>query len=133
MMWSAIWPALLLQAAPATPQVDCDNAMTQAAMNLCAGRDFQAADRALNRQWTKTAAEMRRRDKAMTRDDGRPGYFDALLDAQRKWLAYRDAHCRAEGYMARGGSMEPMLVGTCKADLTRKRTAQLRDLIEWGN
>jgi len=118
--------ALLLMVAPA---VDCDAALTQTDMNLCARREYEAADQRLNAQWRLTAAEMKRRDRAQRPDDGRPGYFAALLEAQRSWLAYRDAHCRTAGYYARGGSMEPMLVSFCLADLTAARTAQLKDLI----
>lgn len=108
--------------------LDCDSAMTQTDMNQCAAREYYQADRALNAQWVKTAAAMRKRDETRF-GDGRPGYFETLLEGQRAWLKYRDAHCRAEGYYARGGSLEPMLVATCKADLTRKRTQDLRDLV----
>ena len=53
-----------------------------------------------------------------------------MLEAQRGWLRYRDAHCRVDGYTARGGSLEPLLVATCKARLTRMRTEELRELVE---
>ncbi|MFZ1741705.1 MAG: lysozyme inhibitor LprI family protein, partial [Pontixanthobacter sp.] len=42
----------------------------------------------------------------------------------------RDAHCRSEGYYAYGGSLEPLLVSSCKAQLTRQRTDQLVELVE---
>jgi len=105
--------------------------MTQTDMNICAGQDFVEADAELNAQWSITAASMRRRDADTTySDDGRAPYFEVLLAAQRAWLTFRDAHCISEGYEARGGSMEPMLVAGCRAALTRERTQQLRDLIE---
>lgn len=129
--------AVLLTAA-AAGEADyprCDQAKAdqgiQSAMTICAHRDFLEADSAMNAQWAETAKEMKNRDLlAETFDDGRPGYFEALLDAQRKWIAFRDAQCVSEGYYARGGSMEPMLVGLCKAQLTRERAEQLRDLVE---
>jgi len=62
--------------------------------------------------------------------DQRPGFFKSLLEAQRGWLRYRDAHCRVDGYAARGGSLEPLLVATCKTRLTRLRTAELKELVE---
>lgn len=126
---------LLMQASAqaAEPQVDCENAMTQMAMNICAGRDYEAADRKLNAVWDKVSTEMKRRDKIDITEDDRPGYFQTLLTAQRAWLVYRDTHCRSEGYLARGGSMEPMLVSTCLAHLTRERTEQLNELIDWPN
>lgn len=119
-------------AAPA--QVDCAEPVTQLAMNICAARDYETADGELNAQWSATAAIMRKRDSAIDRaHDSRPGYFQTMLEAQRAWLRFRDAHCTSEGFHARGGSMEPMLVSSCKAELTRQRTAQLRALADWGH
>lgn len=130
-----ILTALMLQATAqaAQPQVDCEEPMTQSAMNICAGRDYRRADAALNRAYDKVAAEMKRLDADTQFDDGRPTYFQTLLTAQRAWLVYRDTHCRSEGYLARGGSMEPMLVSGCKAQLTKERTQKLRELLEWPN
>ena len=90
------------------------------------------ADAALNAQWRLTRQAMRERDSEADKPDwdDRPGYFDTLLEAQRAWITYRDAHCRSEGYSARGGSLEPLLVSTCKTHLTKLRTAQLRELAE---
>ena len=45
--------------------------------------------------------------------DGRPGYYQALLDAQRAWIKYRDLECRIEGYAMRGGSAESMMISGC--------------------
>lgn len=126
----SILVALLLAQAGAA-KVDCANAITQMDMNFCAAQDFVAADLELNAQWSVTAAAMRRRDAETGEPaDGRARYFGQLLTAQRAWLAYRDAHCTSEGFTARGGSMEPMLVSSCRATLMRQRTQQLRDLVE---
>lgn len=124
----AVLPLLLLVGEPA---LDCENAMTQADMNQCAFEDYQVADAELNVQWKKSAAAMRLRDENFEREyDTRSGYFETMLEAQRAWLAYRDAHCRSEGYFARGGSIEPLLVSSCLAHLTRLRTTQLSELVE---
>lgn len=113
------------------PHIDCDNAMTQRDMNLCSYRDYQQADRELNAQWKITADVQKRYDRdPHAVKDGRPGYFDTLLAAQRAWLSYRDTHCRSEGYSMRGGSAEPLVTNGCRATLTRARTAQLKDLAE---
>jgi uncharacterized protein YecT (DUF1311 family) len=117
--------ALLLLAAQSA--ANCANPQTQLEMTTCAGQDFQKADAALNAQWKRTAARMKALDVDPVKD-GRPSYSQALLVAQRAWLAYRDAHCRSAGYYARGGSMEPMLVATCRAELTRERARQLKEL-----
>ncbi|WP_296718674.1 lysozyme inhibitor LprI family protein [Erythrobacter sp.] len=133
MIASLILPLLLQSAEPPVPGWNCDDPQVQQEMNWCAARDFEVADERLNSQWKETAAAMKARDASFVEyagDDTREGYFESLLEAQRAWLRYRDAHCRLEGYYARGGSLEPLLVSTCKARLTRMRTDELRELIE---
>jgi uncharacterized protein YecT (DUF1311 family) len=115
----------------AEPALDCDNAITQVDMNQCAFEDYQVADAGLNAQWTQTSSVMKSRDENFESEyDTRSGYFDTLLEAQRAWLGSRDAHCRNKGYIARGGSLEPLLVSSCMAHLTRLRTAELEELVE---
>jgi len=126
---------LMLGQAASLPVCNSEAAETgvQIEMNICAHRDFLIADAELNEQWSVTRAAMRDRDASRAEypdGDDRPGYFETLLEAQRAWLNYRDAHCRSEGYYARGGSLEPLLVSTCKTALTKTRTNQLRELVE---
>ncbi len=133
MIASLILPLLLQSAEPPVPEWNCDDPQVQQEMNWCAARDFEVADERLNAQWKETAAAMKARDSSFVEyagNDTREGYFESLLEAQRAWLRYRDAHCRLEGYYARGGSLEPLLVSTCKARLTRMRTDELRKLVE---
>ena len=123
------------QSAPPNPGWNCDDPIAQQEMNWCAAEEYRAADAELNRQWAKTSARMKERDAgwddSVAMDwDKRPGWFDSLLEAQRAWIAYRDAHCRLDGYEARGGSLEPLLVSTCKTALTKERTEQLRSLAD---
>ncbi len=131
--------AAIILLAQATSLPPCDQEAAdrgvQSDMNICAHREYLAADEKLNAQWIETREHMRKMDANTkghidpARDD-RPGYFDTLLEAQRAWIAFRDAHCRSEGYYARGGSLEPLLVSTCNTQLTRQRTQQLRELTE---
>ncbi|WP_241657336.1 lysozyme inhibitor LprI family protein [Aurantiacibacter suaedae] len=123
---------LLLAAgtAAAEPADICAEPITQADMNQCAARNYAEADEALNVQWSRTAEAMRERDSQLDRKyDDRPGYFETLLAAQRAWITYRDEHCTSDGYLYRGGSMEPLIVSTCKTELTKQRTSQLADLM----
>ncbi len=116
-------------AASAAPADRCAEPITQLDMNECAALDYAEADAALNAQWAITADAMRERDRELDRTyDDRPGYFETLLAAQRAWLIYRDQHCASEGFLFRGGSMEPLIVSTCKTTLTQDRTSQLADL-----
>lgn len=106
----------------------------QQEINICAAQDYMIADQALNNQWAITYAKMQARDKSWSEsaldNDDRPGWRESLLNAQRAWITFRDAHCRVDGYMARGGSLERLLVSTCKTALTKARTAQLKELAE---
>jgi len=121
--------ALGLQVATTAHQsADCAEPATQTAMNICAGQDYARADAELNEVWRELRMVTKKADE-YSRDDGRPGHWEMLLGAQRAWLAYRDAHCRLVGYDARGGSLEPMLVSACKAELTRARTQRMRALL----
>lgn len=122
---------LLAAAANADPELDCTrDDLAQQELNICVRMDFEQADKALNAQWKLTAAEMKRRDAEYgdLYADGEPGYYDTLLAAQRAWITFRDANCRLSGYEMRGGSAEPMVVSGCMADMTVKRTKELRDL-----
>ena len=122
---------LFALAAATTAQTKCDDMQTQSQMTYCAGLEYRRADAAMNRQWIKTVAAMKTLDREFTSNfDKRAGYFAALLEAQRTWLKYRDAHCISEGYQMRGGSGEPMLVNLCLASLTEDRTKQLHQLEE---
>ena len=129
---------LLLLGAPAMaagePEIDCsemDN-LPQQAMNYCAARDYEAADAELNAVWKDAIEGAKDADKELAEigDDGRPGYADTLRTAQRAWIGYRDAWCDYQGYDARGGSLEPLLVATCLADMTRARTKELKVSLE---
>ena len=108
--------------------VNCDEPTTQFDMTECAGQDYEAADAELNVQYKATRKVLAERDKDIT--DGSASAAESLLTAQRAWIAYRDAQCETEGLQAQGGTMQPMLVSACLANLTTKRTEELKQLAE---
>ena len=124
--------ALLLAAQD--PQWNCENPQAQQEMNYCAGEDFRRADAELNAAYRTAVAEAQQADReyrlldaeAGGRPTNEPGWEATLREAQRGWVAFRDANCRLESFEARGGSMQPMLDAGCRATLTRARTAELR-------
>jgi uncharacterized protein YecT (DUF1311 family) len=128
--------ALALLAAQ-EPQWNCADPQTQSEMNACAQIDFERADAELNAEYRSAIAYAREADRtdpaARLPSDDRPGDEATLREAQRAWVAFRDAHCRLQGYEARGGSMEMMLYDGCRAALTRARTAQLRGTATAGD
>ncbi|PKA41415.1 lysozyme inhibitor LprI family protein [Rhizobium sullae] len=105
---------------------DCKTPKTQFDMTFCEQSRYETADAALNEQWKKARAAVAATDKDLDEKDR--GAEKALLTAQRAWISYRDAQCEAFGFQARGGTMEPMLVAGCLANLTDERTKQLKEL-----
>jgi uncharacterized protein YecT (DUF1311 family) len=113
------------------PEVDCANQITQLDMNVCAARDYETADTELNAVYKKAMDAVREMDEQVKDlGDHYVGAVEALKRAQRAWIGYRDGQCELAGFEARGGSMEPMLISSCLADLTTKRTAELKTLYE---
>lgn len=90
---------------------------TQMELNQCAAAEYQRADAMLNAAWGPTKSFM---------DD--IGHGGLLLDAQRKWLAFRDAACAAETAPFAGGSIQPMIWFSCMTRLTQARTQDLYEL-----
>jgi uncharacterized protein YecT (DUF1311 family) len=107
---------------------NCSDAQNQMDMNFCAEIDFERADAELNRVYRDAIAGARQEDREIDRASDQRATAEAVLrEAQRAWVTFRDAQCTYERYgEARGGSMEPMVYGGCRARLTRERIAQLR-------
>ena len=95
----------------------CADAVTQTDLNLCSAKEYEAADAELNAAWRDL------RDAAKQR-----GMFGSLLTAQRAWIPFRDAHCKAVAAQYAGGSIAPLIANRCMTELTETRTAQLRAL-----
>jgi len=112
--------ALVMAAASAPAQSQSD-------LNGQTANDLMKADAAMNVQYRATMAAMRKMDEYDAPDaKSGPSYRQALLTSQRAWLTFRDAECVVEGNSFRGGSGQNMAVASCKATLTRQRTAQLK-------
>ena len=107
---------------PATAQeVDCANAVTQMDMNQCAYDDWEAADAELNDAYGQAMVLLQGWDADLPKDE--QGGAQALKEAQRAWITFRDKACEAEGYAMKGGSAEPLLVYGCLRQLTGDRTS----------
>ncbi len=108
--------SLLAPAAQAEVPGECVSPQTQTDMNICAAREYEEADAALNTAWGPA------RDFAKAIGQG-----DALLAAQRAWLSYRDAACEVHSSPYEGGSIRPMIYAGCLTELTQARTRMLLD------
>jgi uncharacterized protein YecT (DUF1311 family) len=125
--FAAVLLLAAVSAATADDEIDCNNQMAQQVMNACAYKEYEAADAELNTVWKEARTTAKDLDAELSED--LKDAEKALLAGQRAWIAYRDGQCELAGFEARGGSMEPMLVSGCLADLTRKRTKELREFI----
>lgn len=130
---SALVSLVLLVGSGAAPaafaqdkKVNCADPQTQMEMTQCAGEDYDKADKDLNVEYQKLRKLLGERDKVA--DENGKGAVDALVAAQRAWVAYRDVNCELAGFQARGGSMEPQLVASCLAQMSRDRTQELKTL-----
>lgn len=97
----------------------CPGAQTQYEMDECAHKELVAADAELNRVYNQLAAKV---DDAEQRAQ--------LKTAELAWIKFRDENCTFEGLFYKGGTMRPMIESFCKADVTRTRTAQIREQIK---
>jgi uncharacterized protein YecT (DUF1311 family) len=117
---------LLVLAGPAAAQkLDCSAPVTQADMNDCAARDYQAADERLNDIYDLAVEVARGMD-----EHSEAGVEETLRAAQRAWIGFRDLACELEGLQAEGGSMQPMLISSCLARLTWVRAGDLEYFTE---
>lgn len=112
----------------AQDNIDCGYPLNQMEMTYCAEKAWKQSDADLNAAYQTAMATMRSLDANLP--DNMQGGADALRDAQRSWIPYRDKACEAYGFLARDGSMEPMLIYGCLATLTVKRTDELNELAE---
>ena len=117
----------VLAASPAAAQdIDCATAEAQQDLNWCSEQDWHRADADLNAAYRAAKAALEAWDAELSPD--LQGGAQALLQAQRAWIAFRDAACAAEGFPMRGGSAEPLLVYGCMARLTAQRATDLWQL-----
>ena len=107
---------------------NCENPQVQQEMNYCAEQEWKEADRRLNAEYRKARAAMQNLDDLYPEDQ--KGAADALRDAQRAWITFRDKACEAEGWLFKGGTMEPLIFWTCMSSLTEQRTQSLEVLSE---
>ena len=96
----------------------CDDAQSQADMNICWGNEYKKADAALNKTYQQLAAKLDDDEKSQ------------LKNAENAWLKYRDANCEFVADQYKGGSIRPMIAAICLADVTNNRTTELKNQIK---
>ncbi|MCF3972141.1 lysozyme inhibitor LprI family protein [Paracoccus salsus] len=113
-------PACIGQPADAC-QMSHEQPQTTLAISQCLMAEAAAWDRLLNREYMA-----RRADHADA-----PELAELLLQAQRGWIAMRDADCSLAYDQFGGGSMRLISGADCRLRHTAWRSLQLRDM-RWG-
>ncbi|HEY5992243.1 MAG TPA: lysozyme inhibitor LprI family protein [Candidatus Udaeobacter sp.] len=96
------------------------HAQMQAAMNAQARADFARADVDLNKTYQAVLAKLPTAEK------------QKLREAQRAWIASRDAEAARAAKEAEGGSMAPTLRYEAMTRLTRERIKELKTMMGNG-
>ncbi|MGZ4891568.1 MAG: lysozyme inhibitor LprI family protein [Halobacteriota archaeon] len=106
----------------------CSARSTQVELNACAEAELVKADNALNDAYQSLVTS--------AADD--PLFVKNIRSAQKAWLAFRDAElgarfsCSEENVRQCWGSMYPMLWSARKAELTKQKTRELRQILKDG-
>lgn len=108
-----------------SPAAPCRNVVVTVDMANCFYRASKKADLDLNHTYA-TVREALRRKQSGGEDD-----LQNLLSVQRLWLQFRDASCKAEGALYRGGTAAPVAYLACLEELTRQRTADIKTTYGW--
>ncbi|MFC3722522.1 lysozyme inhibitor LprI family protein [Neoaquamicrobium sediminum] len=99
---------------------ECADPRDQTTMNICAGKEFEAADKALNAAYREIVRRIGDDHETKT----------ALTAAQRAWITFRDGECAFQTKSVEGGSIYPLIVADCKTALTEARTEQLKTYLD---
>ena len=94
-------------------------AQSQAEMNQDAATNFEKTDIELDLVYKKLISKIDKKSQAK------------LKTAQKAWIVFRDADAEMIADLdARGGSMAPMIYYGRKAELTKARTDQLKNILK---
>lgn len=125
----ALFAALIATPALAGDQqqkIDCGNAISTYEMNLCAEREFNAADALLNAIYTKALAAVP--EMASDAPYDAKSWEAALRASQRAWITSRDAECQSHVPMFwTGGTGATADIIGCRTSMTIARTKALEE------
>lgn len=120
-------PLLLLLAAASLPLLagaqgtdPCQTQRNTAEIEECARLTLAAQDAALNRAYRALMRSLEGTDDASHVQARRQ-----LAQAQRRWLQFRDADCRAKLTLHATASIRGAIYLTCLAERTQQRTREL--------
>lgn len=105
---------------------DCTNAGSTVEINVCADKDYRAADEALNAVYKRVLERIA--DSGSEPPYDRAGWERTVREAQRAWIAFRDADCKGAVPMEwSGGTGTTAAVLGCLREKTEARTKDLKE------
>ena len=96
-------------------------AQSQLEMNQTALKSYEKSNKELNKVYSILIKSLDKTEK------------QKLITTQKLWITFRDSHCEFESLPNEGGSIKPLIYSTCLKELTKKRTAELKQSIENRN
>jgi uncharacterized protein YecT (DUF1311 family) len=93
-------------------------AQNQQELNIAAGKDYEAADKELNRVYSQLKGRLEKDERRK------------LAKAEQAWIKFRDAECDFRSFENTGGTIYPLVYGGAAAALTRQRTADLQEILD---
>ena len=110
-----------------------DGGYTTVGMAGCTSRETAEWDKLLNEVYRDLRAALEAED---ARADPATGAgidrSDALRDAQRAWIAFRDAECRLRLAQFQGGTISRLIGTGCVLNATARRALELRAIAAGG-
>ncbi|MGB9465479.1 MAG: lysozyme inhibitor LprI family protein [Candidatus Acidiferrum sp.] len=98
-----------------TASAQCDDKKTTLDISQCLKAELKKADTDLNRSYQQALKKLKTADA------------ERLRKAQRAWIDYRDAHCKAEFELWDGGTGGQVALPQCMLTLTKARTAEIEE------
>ena len=118
---------LLFSAATfASAQDSCDEAYSTPDVNLCAAKDLDQAEIALNKTYQSVL------DELLTESKDNPDAGEArkqLINAQRMWVQFREDDCQAIFTLWRSGTVRTLQYLTCMQNHAEQRTKELGNYV----
>ncbi len=123
----APFPAVQCIGVAAEACMDRPDGSNTGVMITCVDQEAAHWDGLLNIAYKDLVAQAERLDAA--RPDLQPTQVDHLREAQRSWIAFRDASCKMEAGLYRDGSMMGPMHANCLLQLTGEQALRLQTLL----
>lgn len=118
--------ALLVAASSTFAQGDpCKTQRNTMEMNDCAQQTLAKKDKELNVAYQALVKSLKADDKSDSTDYA--GTKQLLQQAQRAWVQFRDADCKAKYTLNAGGTIRDIVALSCQIEHTEQRTKELKD------